>query len=194
MMTTPTYTDIEEALSCSRHFVTPAELHGILCGIVCSGSTEWEEGEHSLLSLEYKDNVDTVAINQTLQALFKQTLHKIQSFELDFDLLLPSDDEPLSVRASEFGKWSEGFIFGMNLSDPPVYQDPSEVDSILDSLKQTAEIEFEQLSFDEEDEAFFVEIVSFAKMAVFSIYQELSQTGRGDKKMSVTDRTDRTLH
>ncbi len=175
-MNIPNYQDVKNALSTAHNLVTPAELHGILCGLICAGLNKLDANSvPETLMLELPENADTGAINSTLNTLFNNTQEQIQHFELDFQLLLPDDDTPLDERAYEFGKWCEGFMAGFGLSDVPhSYRDQDEVDDILYKLNEAAKIQFHDLSFTEEDEHIFMEVTEFVRLAVFAIYQELS--------------------
>lgn len=180
-MNTPNYHEVKHALETAHNLVTPAELHGILCGLICAGLSRWDENTiPETLMLELPEDADTTTIHETLNTLFTHTKEKIQAFELDFQLLLPEEDEPLDARAQEFGKWCEGFILGMGLSDVPhTYHDQNEVDDILYKLSEAAKISFHDLSFSEEDETMFAEVTEFIRLSVFAIYQELSGVNTG---------------
>ncbi|MFN7097392.1 MAG: UPF0149 family protein [Gammaproteobacteria bacterium] len=183
MMNIPSYEDIKSALSTVHNLVTPAELHGILCGLICAGLNKLDAKDvPETLMLELPEHLDTSTINNTLNMLFNNTQDQIKHFELDFQLLLPDDDTPLDERAYEFGKWCEGFIVGIGLSDAPhSYRDQREVGDILYKLNEAAKIQFEHLDFTEEDEHIFMEVTEFVRLAVFAIYQELSDDS-GDSK------------
>lgn len=177
MIETPTYEQIANALAQTLHFVTPAELHGLFCGIICMGNYEFNPEEDELVRLEFQEGADSVAINALLNQLFEYTLNKIQHFELDFHLLLPDEETPLIDRAVEFGKWCEGFVLGLSTANPIDYYQADEVKDLLDNIQASTEIDYSTLGYSEEDETFFLEVVHFCKMSVFSIYQELKTEG-----------------
>lgn len=176
MMNIPNYDEVKNALATARNLVTPAELHGILCGLICAGLNKLDaDSVPETLMLELPEDTDTDAINSTLNTLFNNTQDQIKHFELDFQLLLPDDDTPLNERAYEFGKWCEGFMAGIGLSDVPhSYRDQDEVDDILHKLSEASKIQFHDLAFSEEDEHIFTEVTEFVRLSVFAIYQELS--------------------
>lgn len=182
MMNIPSYQDVKTALATARNLVTPAELHGILCGLICAGLNKLDaDSVPETLLLELPEDTDTSTINTTLNCLFNSTQEQIKHFELGFQLLLPDDDMPLDERAYEFGKWCEGFIAGFSLSDVPhSYRDQEEVDDILFKLNEAAKIQFQSLNFTEEDEHVFMEVTEFVRLAVFAIYQELSDNAGGN--------------
>ncbi|MBY0545088.1 MAG: UPF0149 family protein [Gammaproteobacteria bacterium] len=182
-MNIPSYDNVKQALGSAPNLITPAELHGILCGLICSGLKKLDENSASeTLMLDLSPETDTSEINLILNNLFIGTQKKIQEFELDFWLLLPDDECPLSERAYEFGKWCEGFISGMGLSGiPHSYQDQSEVDDILHKLSQAAHIEFDGLGYDDSDEELFIQVTEFVRLSVFSVYQELVFDNEGER-------------
>ncbi|NNM59996.1 MAG: UPF0149 family protein [Legionellales bacterium] len=192
-MNTPNYHDVKHALLHAHNLITPAELHGILCGLVCAGLKKLDENSVSdILMLDLADETDTDQNNLTLNALFGNTKQKIEQFELDFQLLLPDDDLPLGERAFEFGKWCEGFLAGIGLSNVPhTYRDQAEVDDILHKLSEASRIEFRNLDFSEEDEQFFYQVTEFVRLSVFAIYQELTGDA-GDNQINSS--YNKTLH
>lgn len=191
-MNTPNYHDVKHALERAHNLVTPAELHGILCGLICAGSKNLEERSVSeILMLDLAEEAESDENNLTLNALFGNTKQKIEQFELDFQLLLPEDEQPLSERAYEFGKWCEGFLAGVGLSNAPhAYRDQNEVDDILHKLSEASRIEFSNLGYDDEDEYLFSQITEFVRLSVFAIYQELADVS-GE---TTTSSINKTLH
>lgn len=197
-MNIPSYDDVKQALGSAPNLITPAELHGILCGLICSGLKKLDPNSASeTLMLDLHQETDTDEINLVLNSLFVGTQNKIQAFELDFWLLLPDDERPLKERAYEFGKWCEGFISGMGLSGVPhSYQDRGEVNDILYKLSQAANIEFDSLGYDEGDEELFIQVTEFVRLSVFSIYQELvfDKTDGGSDQEGENLLSTKTLH
>jgi yecA family protein len=181
-MNTPTYQDIKNALARANNLITPSELHGILCGLICAGTKKLDTTslETSLL-LHLPENENDTDSNIILNDLFNSTQEKIQQFELDFELLLPDQEEAsLSERAQEFGKWCDGFLAGIGLAGIPLrYRDENEVADILYKLGEVAKIHYHNLSFTEEDEAAFFDVTEFVRLSVFAIHQELITHGTG---------------
>jgi hypothetical protein len=186
------YEDIQNALAHAHELITPAELHGLLTGLVCTGLKNLDQKTTDLV-LHLTHPLSDNEINNTLTALFHATQQKIGNFELDFQLLLPDDDAPLKLRAQEFGKWCEGFLAGVGLgSIGNNYNDKDDVQDILYKLSEAAKIQFEAVDFTEEDETAFMEVTEFVRMAVFSVYTSL--TGLPGPLLMNDDMTDTTIH
>lgn len=191
-MNSLSYQDIQNALAHAHEQITPAELHGLLTGLVCTGLKNLDEQTTNLV-LHLTHPLTDNEINNTLTALFHATQQKIGGFELDFQLLLPDDDAPLALRAEEFGKWCEGFLAGVGLGSigNNDYQDKEDVQDILYKLSEAAKIQFEAVDFTEEDEVAFMEVTEFVRMAVFSVYTSL--TGAVGHPL-MNDNIDPTIH
>lgn len=191
-MNTPNYQDIKNALGQASNLVTPAELHGILCGLVCAGLKKLDTAslEESLM-LHLPENENDSTHNMTLNELFTSTQTKIQQFELDFTLLLPEqENSTLAERAQEFGKWCDGFLAGIGLAGTPLsYRDENEVSDILHKLGEVAKIQYHNITFTEEDEVAFFDITEFVRLSVFAIYQELTDQGASKPDNRESDHT-----
>lgn len=174
IMTMPTYQQIHDALSLSHNLISPAELHGMLCGFICTGIKQLDNNNFSdILMLALPDD-DTTEVNLILNALFTQTQAQIQQFEMSFRLLLPHDEADLEERAIEFGKWCEGFLTSIHFSKlTNLYRNQDEVNDILLKLNAAAKLQFNNLQYSEEDEYYFMEVTEFVRLSVFAIYHEL---------------------
>ncbi len=174
-MSAPTYQEIQTVLSNAHQLITPAELHGLICGMICHGLKKLDQTAiDDMLMLDAHDHDIDPKTTQVLQTLFTATQTKIQSFELDFQLLLPDEEYVLQDRVSEFAKWCDGFLAGIGLARTPcTYRDEHEVADILHKLGQAAKLPLHNMAFTEEDEAIFFEVLEFVRLAVFAVYQEL---------------------
>lgn len=112
-MNLPSTGEVSAALAAARAPATPAECHGLLCGLLCAGAAEpaltWVR--HAL------DDESAAAPPPPLNRLFSETRRQLDDPDLAFELLLPPDDVALGERAAALAAWCSGFGFGVGASD-----------------------------------------------------------------------------
>jgi len=152
-----------------------SEAHGMLSGTICAaGKTApglWLEyllGEGNTLSAAARDSSDM------LLALQSELLRQLNDDAFGFDLLLPLDDEPLSLRTETLSQWCAGFLYGLALGG--FREDVAMPDSVSEVMKDFYEISHARFDYDlmdESDEAAYTEIVEYVRMGVLLLYEEL---------------------
>jgi uncharacterized protein YgfB (UPF0149 family) len=109
-----------------------------------------------------------------LQQLYEDTLVRLNSPELDFELLLPDDDEPLPLRAESLGHWCSGFLSGLGIGGLSDLDRVSEdLRELLDDLTHIARVEFELGESGEEENFALEEVLEYVRVAVLYAYEEL---------------------
>ncbi|MGQ3890768.1 UPF0149 family protein [Legionella sp. CNM-4043-24] len=155
-----------------------SELHGLLCGYLCAG--EFQKGEHYLRALITKDK-NTGLVRTAASALFELYMlskQQITTLDFSFALLLPDDTEPLAERARAFSDWCEGFTQGISLSGVGYEElDEDESRDALQHLFEFAELDYDSLDIDEDDEKALIEVSEYARMAVLRLSDDLKDNG-----------------
>ena len=146
-----------------------AEVHGMLCGLLCVDETlsmeQW---------LEQIDQADAQqALRNSLIRLFDATVAELNDEELGFTLLLPSDHTRLWVRTESLARWCQGFLSGLGLGGLSGRQTPDVQEFILD-LSRIAQVKFDDAS--EENESAYAEIVEYIRVGVMLLKQTLRPT------------------
>jgi uncharacterized protein YgfB (UPF0149 family) len=152
-----------------------SEAHGMLSGTICvAGKTS------SGLWLEYllgEDNILGVAASDCSVMLLRLQSDILRQFNDDafgFDLFLPSDDVPLSLRTEALSQWCAGFLYGLALGG---FRDDIEMpDNITEVMQDIYEISHAKFTFDtteDADEAAYMEIVEYVRMSVLLLFEEL---------------------
>lgn len=172
----PSYNTFTDAIADLDLPISGSELHGVMCGYLCAGATS--EGEGYLRALmTNKNDQNKIGLREAALALFgvfAVSQQQITSFDFEFQLLLPAEDEPLSERAKAFGEWCEGFTQGMGLANVG-YDDlqEEEAQEALQHLTEFAHLDYHTLHVNEEDEQSLMEVSEYARMAVLRIYSDL---------------------
>jgi yecA family protein len=169
------YYEIGDALARAETSIDVADCHGLLAGLVCASGFA-DPGIWMVQVFEDYDpkNALQVAASKQVQALYEDTLVRLNSPVLDFELLLPDDDDALRDRAESLGSWCGGFLSGLGLggiSDPSKLSE--ELGELLDDLAEIARVDFEVGDADEEEQAAFAEVVEYVRVGVLLINEEL---------------------
>ena len=114
----PGYNDVDQLLNQQGVGLTPAEMHGLISGLLCGGNTDssWQPLVHDLT------NEGLAFGHELAQAL--RNMHSAISDSLDddgflFQLYLPEGDA-VSVfdRADALAGWVNHFLLGLGVSQP----------------------------------------------------------------------------
>ncbi len=111
------FTELNELLQNFGALLGAAELHGFLVGQLATGKrlsrSEWLRAANEQADLS--QSPDEVA-GDRLYDFYRHTLTALQSGELDFQLLLPEDDDSIGERVENLGLWCQGFLTGFGLA------------------------------------------------------------------------------
>ena len=169
------YYELGDALARAQTSADAADCHGLLAGMVCAAGFADPKIWMAQVFEDYdpKDRLQTEAFRQ-LQVLYEKTLAQINSQELDFELLLPDDEDALRDRAEALGSWCGGFLSGLGLGGVGDQSKLSEdVTELLDDFAQIARVDFDLEVAEEEDLAAFEEVVEYVRVGVLYINEEL---------------------
>ena len=180
----PIYGSVAEIIESVHTLASPAEVHGLLCGIICSGKQQIDSETWAAKAMGLGDKDLHLSKKQAtiLQQLLDYSYNRLTQMEFDFQLLLPDEEASLSARSAEIGSWCHGFLIGLELtSDLDVTSDRLSVEGYdtLVKLSEIAEIDYEDLDYSERDETALVEVVEFVRLAILTIYSELNQGTSG---------------
>lgn len=156
--------------------VSPAELHGLLAGHLAAGARlEPAMVLQKSCELLDQDSITHESSKATLYNLYEATCAALESMDLEFQLLLPDDDEEISLRAESLGAWCQSFLSGFGLygkhTDKSLSQEAKET---LNDLGQIAQISSDLEELDE-NESDLMEVQEYVRMAVLMLFTECNQ-------------------
>jgi len=177
MNSLPVITDIEETLLGIDAMMGAAEAHGALCGILCArGSIDLSDWVGQVLGDQAQGSNMLQDVVQQLSDLHQTTLAQLNDSMVEFDLLLPDDNDDLSERVAALASWCQGYVYGLAAGglteESKLPEDSRELLGDIIEISR-ADLDDENMSKTEENEAAFMEISEYVRMGVLLINEEL---------------------
>lgn len=105
------FDELANALLEQGEMLSPAELHGCLCGLLGGGFG----GDGPALLAELEQTLDARlhgSLADEVLALHREVRASVEDGEFDFQPLLPDDDLELSQRVAAMAGWCRSFLSG----------------------------------------------------------------------------------
>lgn len=171
----PSYQHFADTIALIHLPISASELHGVMCGYLAAGAIR--QGENYIRALlAQRTEHETREVLLTLFGVFTISHQQMRDHHFEFELLLPDDDMPLSDRAQAFSEWCEGFVQGITVSGVDRHEfEEEEAQDALHHIKAFAQMDYTQVTVDEEDEHALMEVYEYARMAVLHIYADIQQ-------------------
>ncbi|MBE9567338.1 MAG: UPF0149 family protein [Proteobacteria bacterium] len=157
-----------------------AEAHGALCGMLCAqGATEASQWLLLVLGEHEDSSKDLQETGKQLLLIHKLTVEQMNDDSLEFNLMLPDDDEVLEDRVEALGTWCQGFVYG--LAAGGITEDSKLPENSSELIKDILEIsragyvadDEAELEGSEDDEIAFMEVSEYVRVGILLIYEEL---------------------
>jgi uncharacterized protein len=179
-MTPASYVELAQALASLRLGISVSELHGSLTGFLCAGGAPAESTWlHDLALDEVDDALVGSATRPLFDRLFVDCTQDMDDPDLGFDLMLPSDEQPMTDRALALVEWCRGFLGGLGLSGAKLDSGLSdETNEVLHDLSRIAATNFDAGDTAEDDEEAYVEVVEYVRVGVMLLHNELTKVPR----------------
>jgi uncharacterized protein len=170
-MTEPArFDDVAQALAAAGSIVHAAEAHGCLCGAACVrrdyGLADW---------LDEIVPGDAARDDDLLVTLRARTAAALAGGQMEFEPLLPDDEQELSVRVQALSAWCRGYLYGFGAAGTTGgARLPDDVAEVLSDLAKFAQAGAVGSESPEVEENAYVELVEFVRAAVQLVYDELA--------------------
>ncbi|NBB92224.1 MAG: UPF0149 family protein [Gammaproteobacteria bacterium] len=147
-----------------------AETHAVVSGLLCGQPDQDEEALAThLAALQVGDWTSQRILDQLGPAL-SQLKSELASEDMDFRLLLPTEDRPLEERTRCLAHWCSGFLTGFGATGPTIRSE--EAGDALRMIEQIARAATDAESDQEAEEGAYVELVEFVRMAILLLREE----------------------
>ena len=182
----PEFLTVESALKDSGLAVTPAELHGLLVGMI-SGGLPLDDNAWKPLMYDYTNDglgwPDSAI--QIGSAVFQFTVAELTGSELALSMLIPNDKEGLMNRADGLSEWVNHFISGLGLVDLKMDKASEALKEALVDLEEIARLGIDEDDDIEEQESLFEQVLEHVHVCVLTIHLELGQRIHKDASKAV---------
>jgi len=176
---------LNKAIAASS-YIEPAELHGLVCGLAASNP-----GTFSMPDFVDLVGTDGLTDEESAQAFVAATLDQLHAQDMEFHLLIPDDDEPLSERVTATGSWCAAFLsaFGAGVAQREIELKmlPDDVQELLRDFAALSGID-DDVEESDQDEASFMEIYEYIRVAAILAHTLM----QGDE--SDPDAAEETVH
>jgi yecA family protein len=166
--------ELEQLLHAADAEGGASEAQGLLAGIICAGGKS--EPALWLAHLLGENTLSAAAneISEQLTSLHTDILRQFNDDAFGFNLILPDDDTPLSVRTEALSQWCGGFLYGLALGG--IREDaemPANVSEVMKDFYEISHARFAYETTDDADEAAYMEIAEYVRMSVLLLHEEL---------------------
>ncbi|CAK0772018.1 YecA family protein [Gammaproteobacteria bacterium] len=173
------FDELNEILGRAEGSVSPAELQGHYCGLLCGGLPNAESLWLDEVALLWETLERT-----TLIQMAHLTRQSLEDGEAGFMLWLPGDEDPIRRRVAALGSWCQGFLYGWGLAGSRVGSGSRVVQQatsqeIISDLVEISQVDAERLRASEEAEESYAELVEYLRVAIMLLYQEQSKQNLG---------------
>lgn len=150
---------------------SPAEVHGILTGLTCSGEsqTSFDSWQNLLIDSKTQSSHGD-RVGDALNALITLIDRALQSQDFAFRLLLPPDSDSATNRTQALAHWCHGFTLGLrwNGAIEPNTLEPDAAEAIID-IADIARADTTSVVPD--DETAIAEIEEYLRVAAQLIFE-----------------------
>jgi uncharacterized protein YgfB (UPF0149 family) len=175
-MHSPHYTRVQELLARARSLADAAEAHGTLAGCLCGAPDySFEDWLREILP-EGRADPEAVA---TLRELYTGTAQALLQPDMEFELLLPADEQPLPLRTAALAAWCQGFLYGLGagaIADAGAL--PGDAGEIVRDFTEITRAGVDASEEQESNESAYAELVEFARVGVQLLFEELAAARR----------------
>ena len=170
-MILPDYDNVQQLLVQERSLAEAAEAHGTLAGCLCAAQGYRVEDWLREILPEGRATPGTSA---ALEGLFTATAAALLQPDMEFELLLPSDEQPIEVRTAALAQWCQGFLYGLGAGAVPDASElPGEVGEVVRDLIEISRAGVDPEQDEESNEAAYAELVEFVRVGAQLLFEEL---------------------
>lgn len=166
------FQDFEDVLAAAGSMADAAEAHGSLCGALCSVAPyKMQDWINEILPDGAALTDESAAM---IERVFSATAASFGAQGMEFEPLLPDDEQPLNGRADALALWCTGFLYGLGtgqISDLEALN--GEVGEIVRDFTEISRATGDDAEADESNEQAYAELVEFIRVAAQVVFEEL---------------------
>lgn len=173
----PDFYSLEDGLWRLDADFSAAEVHGIYCGVLSIDAGHDEVFlQNQVIGQIDEGPIDShyQEVARGLTTLFQATQAQLNDGQLQFELLLPGEQESLEKRFTAMQKWCQGFAYGMALSGLKTMSDlPEDSREWVEDVIRIGSAGEYDLSDEDASEDALQELTEFLRVGVLMINEEV---------------------
>jgi hypothetical protein len=169
--TQPNYQDFQSLLHDAHALAEAAEAHGTLAGALCASPDYRLE---DWLAEILPEGVAAGAAAAGLAPLFDATRAALLGGQLELQLLIPDDEQPLAARTEALALWCNGFLYGLGSNgsgDPAAL--PGDAGEVVRDFTEISRAGVDDSDGLEANEQALAQLVEFVRMGAILVCEEL---------------------
>jgi uncharacterized protein len=171
-MIPPDYDHIQQLLVQERSLADAAEAHGTLAGCLCATAGYRLEDWLREILPEGRAAPETSA---TLEELFTATAGALLQPDMEFEPLLPADDQTIDVRTAALAHWCQGFLYGLGAGAiADATELPGDTGELVRDFIEISRAGVDASQDEDSNEAAYAELVEFVRVGVQLLFEELA--------------------
>jgi uncharacterized protein len=175
-MMPPDYSHLQQLLAQERSLADAAEAHGTLAGCLCATSGYRFEDWLKEILPEGRAAPEAQA---SLQQLYAATADALVQPDMEFELWLPADTQPIDVRTAALAQWCQGFLYGLGAGGiPDPSQLPGDTGEVVRDFVEITRASVDAEQGEEANENAYAELVEFVRVGVQLLFEELAGARR----------------
>lgn len=156
-----------------------AQSHGLLTGrLAIAGVVAGPEWLLQVLDGTDESSADRIACQKMLDGLYQSTYWQLSERLSEFVPLLPDDQTDAALRTAAMAHWSEGFLHGLvSAQHGDELRDRLAAEPLSDIIRDMLQItraELDEATDAETNEAAYIELVEYLRVAAQLAYEELA--------------------
>ena len=156
-----------------------AQTHGLLTGrLAIAGVSAGPDWLLQILEGTDENNAACTECRKHLDTLYQSSFWQLTERLSEFEVLLPGDGDDVGVRTAALGHWCEGFLHGLvSAKHGDALKQKLAAEPLCDIIRDMLQMTRAGLDTEsdlEENEAAYVELVEYLRVAAQLSYEELA--------------------
>lgn len=162
--------------------VDAAEIHGMICGMLCGGMALSDQNWKVVIQDTANQGTSLPSpVADILTELFNKTCQQLVDAQFELTLQLPDDASPINDRGLALINWVQGFLLGFGLQQQNLDGCSEDVKEALEDFADIARME-EPMNEDEESEKALFEVIEYVRISALLCFNELGQSLLDDQQ------------
>lgn len=186
--TFPTYDNLANELKSASLGVNPAELHGLLTGMLAGGLSLKDDSWQPLIFDYTNDGMGwPVGALAFAKQVLAATNAELTDTSLELSLILPvtEGEEALFDFADGVADWVNHFISGLGLAGASIKQASADAKEALEDLEEITKLGIDEDDDLEEQAQLLEQVIEHVKACVLILHAELGVKPEQDKQPTI---------